>query len=152
MTATDMWRIADEELHGAGYKTLVCCPENVLTGAPAQFECLIAVPFPHILRRAFVFFSGSSNPADPAQLQKAVVGGTFTAIGFVTLPSGSNVNFAEFDSAVAGVEMASEEATDTFGALYRGQLDLTIGGDTVTNFGIALMVTPIPSGGYQHAQ
>ena len=152
MTVTDMWRIADEQLHGAGYKTLVCCPENALTGAPAQFECLIPVPFPHILRRAFVFFTASTNPADPARLFKAVPGGTFSAIGFVNIPSGSNVNVAEFENPIPGQEMDSPEATDTFGALYRADLDLTIGADIVTNFGIAVMVTPIPSGGYQNQQ
>lgn len=156
MTATDMWRIADSQLHGAGYKTLVCCPENALTGDPPQLEGLIAVPFPHILRKVFGFFS--SSPAivsGTLRTFKAVVGGTFTVMsGFVSsagLVQAGNVNIHEVRLLAALDSPTGEEATDTLGALYRIELDITAAG-TVNDLGLAVMVTPIPTGGFQHQQ
>lgn len=156
MTATDMWRIADEDLHGAGYKTLVCCPENALTGDPAQFEGLIAVPFPHILRRVFGFFTSSpAVVAGTLRTFKATVGGAFTVMtGFVSsggLVQAGNANILEVRLVDQLDAPTGEEATDTLGALYRIELNITAAG-TVNDLGLAVMVTPIPGGGFQHQQ
>jgi hypothetical protein len=156
MVATDQWKIADQRLHGAGYKTLVCCPENALTGAAAQQEGLIAVPFPHVLRRAFAWYSSTDTTAgsDTIRLFRAIPGGTFAVIGTqsaAVVAGNLTVNVAEIRSATQEAIEQEEIAEDT-GALYRVELDIVIGTDVFNDFGFGIMVTPIPPGGYQHQQ
>ncbi len=153
MGQTDLLgRIADTQLHGAGYKTLMCFPENALTGASAQLEALVAVPFAHVLRRAFVMYTSTDSAnSDQCRLFKAIVGGTFATIGLNLLSIGGlTANIIEFG--VTSGEFPQEEESSDTGALYRAELDLVIGTDIVNDFGLAVMVSPIPHGGYQHAQ
>ncbi len=154
MVQTDMWRIADEQLHGAGYKTLVCHPENALTGAGAQLEGLIAVPFAHVLRRAFSWYSSTDSAGgDQVRLFKAIVGGTFAVIAGTTqnFASASNVSVINLPDVAVGTLPQEEESSDT-GALYRMELDLIVGGDTANDFGFGIMVSVIPPGGFQGQQ
>ena len=135
----------------------MCCPENALTGAPAQFEGLIAVPFAHVLRRAFVWYiSTDSGGADTFNLHKATVGGTFAIVadGSVKKVVGNTaVNVLEILTLTkAGTTIGQEEESSDLGALYRMNLDIVIGTDIFNNVGFGIMVSSIPPGPFEHRQ
>lgn len=155
MVTTDQWSIAEQDLHGAGYKTLVCCPENALTGASAQKEGLIAVPFPHVLRRAYAWYTSTDTTAgvDALSLFKASIGGTFALVGLnvAVVPVGdTGVRVLEIGLLENPIDQ-EEESADV-GALYQLELDILTGTDVFDNVGFGIMVTPIPPGPYEHRQ